>query len=153
MPPRTCLARNLSYTHELAFLGFALLCALAGCGQTNPLGRKAISGSVTLDGQPLEKGAIELHPIEGGVQSGELIAGGKYSMSTAKGPAVGKYRVVIYDTYETPPLPPGHMPGDTLPPAPKPKVPPDWNSKSKQTIEVKPEGPFKFDFDIVTKKK
>lgn len=147
MPPTTRLA--------IPF-GFALLLAaalIAGCGPGNPLGRKAISGAVTLDGQPLDKGAIELHPIEGGVQSGELIAGGKYSMSTENGPSIGKYRVVIYDTYETPPLPPGHMPGDDLPPAPKPKVPPEWNSKSTQTIEVKNEGPFKFDFDIVTKKK
>jgi hypothetical protein len=124
-----------------------------GCGGNNPLGRKAISGTVKLDGQPLANGAIELHPIEGGVQSGELIKDGSYSIATAKGPTVGKYRVVIYDTYETPPLPPGHMPGDDIPPAPKPKVPPDWNSKSKQTIEVTAAGPFKFDFDIQTKKK
>ena len=44
------------------------------------------------------------------------------------------------------------MPGDPLPPSPKSKIPPDWNSKSKHTIEVKKEGPFKFNFDIVTKK-
>jgi hypothetical protein len=136
------------------FLGAVAAAALAaGCGSDNPLGRKAISGTVTLDGKPLDKGAIELHPIDGGVQSGEQISAGKYSMSSKTGPSVGKYRVVIYDTYETPPLPPGHMPGDDLPPPPKPKVPPQWNSKSKQEIEVKAEGPFKFDFDIVTKKK
>jgi hypothetical protein len=138
----------------LAIALFAVGAAtVLGCGGDNPLGRKAISGKVTLDGQPLANGQIELHPLEGGVQSGEAIKNGMYSMSTASGPAVGKYRVVIYDTYETPPLPPGHMPGDDLPPAPKPKVPPEWNSKTKQTIEIKAEGPFKFDFDIQTKKK
>ena len=136
-----------------------VLCAVAlssgfvGCGSDNPLGRKAISGAVTLDGQPLEKGAIEFHPLEGGVQSGDLISAGAYAIPAPQGPTVGKYRVVIYDTYDTPPLPPGHMPGDTLPPAPKLKVPADWNSKSKHEIEVKKEGPFKFDFEIVTKKK
>ncbi len=132
---------------------WAILAGAVGCGPANPLGRIAISGKVTLDGQPLDKGAIELHPIEGGVQSGDLISGGSYSMSVQQGPTAGKYRVVIYDTYETPPLPPGHMPGDDIPPAPKPKVPPAWNSKSKQTIEVKKEGPFKFDFAIETKRK
>jgi len=45
------------------------------------------------------------------------------------------------------------MPGDALPPSPKPKVPADWNSKSQHTVEVKKEGPFKFNFEIVTKKK
>ena len=100
---------------------WAILAGAVGCGPANPLGRIAISGKVTLDGQPLDKGAIELHPIEGGVQSGDLISGGSYSMSVQQGPTAGKYRVVIYDTYETPPLPPGHMPGDDIPPAPKPK--------------------------------
>jgi hypothetical protein len=129
------------------------LAVCLGCSGNNPLGRKAISGTVKLDGQPLPNGAIELHPLEGGMQSGDLIANGSYSIPAASGPTPGKYRVVIYDTYETPPLPPGHMPGDDLPPAPKPKVPPDWNTKSNQTIEIKKEGPFKFDFDIATKKK
>ena len=139
---------------RLAVALFAVCVAIfLGCGADNPLGRKAIAGKVTLDGQPLTNGAIELHPLEGGVQSGDLINDGSYSIPTASGPTVGKYRVVIYDTYETPPLPPGHMPGDDIPPAPKPKVPSEWNSKSKQTIEVKAEGPFKFDFDIQTKKK
>jgi hypothetical protein len=136
-----------------ATLFSSCLALVLGCGGDNPLGRKAISGTVKLDGQPLASGAIELHPLEGGVQSGDLINSGSYSIPADSGPTVGKYRVVIYDTYETPPLPPGHMPGDDIPPAPKPKVPPDWNTKSKQTIEVKKEGPFKFDFDIVTKKK
>jgi hypothetical protein len=131
----------------------SVVCGVVGCGPDNPLGRKAISGAVTLDGQPLEKGAIEFHPLAGGVQSGDLISAGSYSIPTQQGPTVGKYRVVIYDTYDTPPLPPGHMPGDDLPPAPKLKVPAAWNSKSKHEIEVKKEGPFKFDFEIVTKKK
>ena len=137
-----------------SFAAVLLGCAaFVGCGGNNPLGRKAISGTVKLDGQPLPNGQIELHPVEGGVQSGAAIKDGAYSMSRDTGPALGKYRVVIYDTYETPPQPPGYMPGDDLPPPPKPKVPPDWNTKSKQTIEVKKEGPFKFDFDVVTKKK
>jgi len=136
-----------------ALLGILFVAACAGCGSDNPLGRKALSGSVKLDGAPLAMGAIEFHPLEGGVQSGGLIEGGSYSIPAHEGATPGKYRVVIYDTYESPPLPPGHMPGDDVPPAPKLKVPPEWNSKSKHEIEVKAEGPFKFDFDVVTKKK
>jgi hypothetical protein len=144
------LIRPLSST---AFWAASLLLLVVGCGPANPLGRKPLSGSVTLDGKPLERGAIEFHPLEeGGVQSGALINAGRYSIAAHEGATPGKYRVVIYDTYESPPLPPGHMPGDDLPPAPKPKVPPDWNSKSKQTIDVNKGGPFKFNFDIVTKK-
>ena len=122
-------------------------------GTQNPLGRKALSGAVTLDGAPLDRGAIEFHPIEeGGMQTGGLISTGRYTIAAHEGATPGKYRVVIYDTYESPPLPPGHMPGDDIPPRVKLKVPPDWNTKSQHTIEVKKEGPVKFDFNIVTKK-
>jgi hypothetical protein len=127
--------------------------ALVGCGPGNPLGRKALSGVVTLDGAPLDSGTIEFHPLEGGIQSGGLIHAWHYSIAADKGATPGKYRVQIADTYESPPLPPGHMPGDDPPSAFKSRVPPEWNNKSKQEIEVKKEGPFKFNFDFATKKK
>jgi len=130
-----------------------LIAATNGCGPDNPLGRKPLSGTVTLDGSPLEKGTIEFQPLDGGVQSGNLISEGKYSIPAHQGATPGKYRVVIIDTYDTPPMKEGQMPGDDLPPPPKAKIPPSWNSKSQQSIEVKKEGPFKFDFDVVTKKK
>ena len=133
--------------------GLAVAAMLAGCGSDNPLGRKALSGNVTLDGGPLPKGAIEFHPQDGGVQSGGLINAGHYSIAARDGVTPGKYKVVIYDTYDTPPLPKGFMPGDDLPKPPPSKVGPEWNSKSDHIIEIKKEGPFKFNFDIVSKKK
>ena len=133
----------------------SLLAALClGCGPDNPQGRKAVSGKVTLDGGPLEQGNIEFHPMfQGGVQSGGAITSGSYSIPAHQGVTPGKYRVSIIDFVPTPPQPAGYMPGDPLPPMPKPKVPAEWNSQSQHTIEVKTEGPFAFDFDIVTKKK
>lgn len=137
-----------------AFLIGGVAAIFVGCGPDNPLGRKALHGEVKLDGAPLDKGAIEFHPIqEGGVQSGGLINAGSYSIPAHEGATPGEYRVVIYDTYETPPLPPGHMPGDDLPPPPKLKVPANWNSKSDKKIEVNSGGPFEFNFEIDTKKK
>lgn len=127
--------------------------ALAGCGGENPLGRKAISGKVTLNSQPLENGTIEFAPlVEGGVSSGGVISGGEYAIAAEQGLPVGKYRVSIVDQPPAAPLPPGHKPGDDLPPPPKPQIGPDWNTKSTHTIEVKQEGPFTFDFAVTTKK-
>jgi hypothetical protein len=127
---------------------------LAGCGSNNPQGRKPIIGTVKLNGAPLANGSIEFSPlIAGGVQSGALIESGTYSIPAAQGLPIGKYQVAISDSPAAPPLPPGHMPGDPLPPAPPPQVPAEWNRKSKHEIEVKQQGPNKFDFDIVTKKK
>ena len=137
-----------------ALLTFVLAALLLGCGPENPLGRKAVSGKVTLDGAPLGQGNIELHPMfQGGVQSGGVITNGSYAIPAHEGVIPGKYRVSIIDFVPTPPLPPGHMPGDVLPPSPPPKVPAEWNGKSQKTIEVTKEGPFTFDFDIETKKK
>jgi hypothetical protein len=134
--------------------GIGPLALMVGCGHDNPRGRKAIAGKVTLDGSPLDEGNIEFHPLsEGGVQSGGRILRGGYSIPAHEGVVAGTYRVSISDFVPTPPLPPGHMPGDALPPSPKPKVPAEWNSKSQHTVDVKKEGPFKFDFDVVTKKK
>jgi len=91
--------------------------------------------------------------FDGGLQSGGRIVSGSYSIPAHEGVVLGQYRVAITDFVPTPPLPPGHMPGDPLPPSPKPKVPADWNTKSQHTVEVKKEGPFKFNFDVQTKKK
>src|SRR5262245_37838162 len=118
-----------------AALTFLLAALVLGCGPETPLGRKARSGKVTLDGGPLEQGNIEFHPMfQGGVQSGGVIRNGSYSIPAHEGVTPGKYRVSIIDFVPTPPLPPGHMPGDDLPPSPPPKVPAAWNSKSQHTV-------------------
>jgi len=138
---------------EFSFLLFAAVGVLAGCGPDNPLGRKALHGEVKFEGAPLDKGMIEFHPLnEGGVQSGGPITAGRYAIPAHEGATPGEYRVVIFDTPEAPPLPPGHMPGDDLPPQPKLKVPAEWHSKSQKKIEVKSGGPFDFNFEIDTKK-
>jgi|SRR3954453_9848356 hypothetical protein len=137
----------------LLLCGLPMIVVGMGCGADNPRGRKAISGRVTVDSSPLEQGNIEFHPLfEGGLQSGGRIVGGKYSIPAPEGVVPGEYRVAIEDFVPTPPTPAGYMPGDPLPPSPKSKIPAQWNSKSQHKIEVKKEGPFKFDFDIVTKK-
>lgn len=135
-------------------LCWLLLVAMAGCGGSNPLGRQAVSGTVTLDGAPLDSGSIEFTPLEGsGIASGAVIAAGKYEIPAESGLPPGKYRVSIVDNPPAPPLPPGHMPGDDLPPQPKPRVPAAWNRNSTQQIEVTEKGPNQFDFHITTKQR
>src|SRR5437868_8493924 len=117
----------------LSLLFLVVLCV--GCGEDNPRGRKAISGRVRLNNEPLEQGNIEFHPMfEGGAQSGGKISSGSYSIPAHEGVMVGKYRVSISEFVPTPAVPAGHMPGDPLPPSPKPQVPADWNTKSQHMI-------------------
>ena len=71
--------------------------ALAGCSGRGGPERASVSGSVTLDGQPVTDGLITLYPAGGtnGPSVGGSIQDGRYSIAAAKGPYLGRYRVEI----------------------------------------------------------
>lgn len=134
--------------------GISLLSVTWGCGASDPLGRRAVSGVVTLDAAPLADGSISFEPVEGAVtSSGAVISQGKYAISREEGLPKGKYRVVINavkpGTGMT--LPKGKMPGEEVGSPPVELIPANWNTQSKNFIEVKDEGTNEFKHEIVTK--
>src|SRR5688572_4368368 len=74
---------------------------LAGGCVESAGGRQEITGTVTLNGQPLDEGVIEFHPLENSsteqlvTRSGAMITDGKYLIAEEQGLVPGKYRVVI----------------------------------------------------------
>jgi len=135
----------------------AMVVLCCGCGG-DPLGRKAISGTVTIDGAPVEMGNIGFEPQGGGelaLSSGSAVTGGKFKIEADGGLPPGKYVVRIFV-----PKPgtggtvadPSALPGEAVAP-PEEMAPPEWNVKSTQTIEVKSDGTNDFKFDIVAEKK
>ena len=62
---------------------------LAGCGKDEA--RVAVSGNVTFNGQPLERGSIVFKPNEhsSGPQAATTIADGEYYLDSTNGPGVG----------------------------------------------------------------
>jgi hypothetical protein len=72
-----------------------LLFAL-GCGKQNA-NQGAVSGTVRLDGRPVEQGSMLLTPIDGteGAVTGGTIEEGQYRLSGAAAAAVGWNRVEI----------------------------------------------------------
>ena len=66
----------------------ALLCAL-GCA--NDARRAAVSGTVLVDGKPLERGVINFLPVEGtqGPGAGGAITHGKFALDQQQGPIIG----------------------------------------------------------------
>ena len=57
--------------------------AASGCGRSPPI----LEGIVTLDGEPIDAGTIELFPADGkGPTAGTGIKAGRYRMATAEGP-------------------------------------------------------------------
>ncbi|MBN2295329.1 MAG: hypothetical protein JXM70_23060 [Pirellulales bacterium] len=74
-----------------------LLAALSAIGCSRSAGRNAVSGTVTLDGKPLENGAISFSPAPGekGPSSGSSINNGEFTIAKKQGLPAGKYVVVI----------------------------------------------------------
>ncbi len=143
-------------TWAWAMLG---MCFFVGCGGGDPLARQEISGTVTLDGVPVESGSISFEPQGGGAagastSSGAAITAGKFTIEEEFGLPAGTYlvRVSIPKPGTGGVFKEGSMPGDMLAP-PQEMAPPEWTTKSKNTIEVKADGLNEFPFDIVSKKK
>ena len=125
---------------------------VAGCGPANPRDRLPVSGTVTLDGAPLDQGSIQFRPYEreDGVGSGAMIKNGKYEIPVLKGLPVGKYRVRINsaraDESALPPESGGFMAGRPT----VERIPAKYNRNSEEIIEVTAGGPNEFNYEIVT---
>ena len=141
---RALIFDSCQVMHRCAVLGVLLMC---GCDSGN---RQSIAGTVTLDGQPPEKGTITFLPQSGtqGPTAGAEIAGGKYAIPTAGGTFAGKFRVEItvtrpngkkmdvagqlYDIYEQ-------------------FIPPKYNTASQLEAEVKVGAENHFEFAVNSK--
>jgi len=129
-----------------------LIVALNGCGP-NYGGRQEIKGTIKLKGQLLDQGIINFMPMSGdqATQSGAQIANGSYKIDRAMGLLPGKYKVIITagdgrTPHDAPPdQPPGPTGANIIS---KDRVPPEYNTNSKQEVDVKEKGPNVFDFDI-----
>ena len=75
----------ISIRHAFVLALIALAVAVAGCGKAD--GKAPIGGTVTLDGEPLEKGRIELIPTDGkGTTTGADIRNGDFQLRADPGP-------------------------------------------------------------------
>ena len=110
----------------------------AGCGA----GRQGeLSGEVTLDGAPLEHGAILLTPVDAatGAATGGEIKGGRYALTGKRAPLAGAYKVEIRANkkigrkVQKAMGKPGEL-DDELVEA----VAPRFNAKTELTVEAKP---------------
>ncbi len=124
----------------------------AGCGSSGPP-RVAVSGTVTLDGRPIEQGAISFVPTADSKQpsAGAEIAAGEYSIPAASGPSAGKYKVEIRWSKPTgkqielgSPAPPGTLVDEV-----KEAVPAKYNSKTTLEEVLEP-GENAVHFDLTS---
>ncbi len=84
---------------------FVLLAvAAAGCGgRGDGLERVAVSGSVTINGEPVANGVVRFRPAQGteGPMASTMITDGRYDIPGDQGPVAGEYEVQV-QAYEDP---------------------------------------------------
>ncbi len=134
----------------------------AGCGGGDGLPRRAVEGTVTYAGKPVEDGLIQFLPANasapGMVAGGAVIEQGKYAIEGEKGLVPGTYLVTISaspppSSPGTPlrtdnPTNPGEPPGPAPAPPPADLIPAKYNTQSKLTVEIKADGePVDFKLD------
>ncbi|MBI1248174.1 hypothetical protein GC197_10085 [bacterium] len=76
------------------------VCLVCGCGATSGIPVEAVSGTVTLNGQPIESALVIFKPqSDGRTASGYTLADGSFQLSTSgasrSGAMIGNYDVLI----------------------------------------------------------
>ncbi|MCR9291444.1 MAG: hypothetical protein NXI32_01915 [bacterium] len=128
----------------VACLVMGVLAICLGCSSES---YQPISGSVSFEGQALEKGVITLYPRGEGTTVGGEIIDGSFSLPREKGPTPGKYRVEIIAFRPT-----GKSEFDIdlnqEVPIEEQFLPQKFNRNSTLEIEVAADGDNAFDFDL-----
>jgi hypothetical protein len=134
-----------------------MLAALVGCAESDALPREAISGTVTLDGQPLKEGVIQFMPAASATGDGTVAGGpireGKFEIPRHEGPTPGSYSVTILSGGAGADAPPaGTPPGEGTPNKPaKEAIPAKYNAQTTLKADVKKGEENTFKFELVTK--
>ena len=92
------MKRNVLTWAALATLLVCVVGATAGCGSKNPQGRRAVEGTISIDGTPIAQGSIEFTPDSSNAvqtSSGAAITDGKFKISETKGLAEGSYLIAV----------------------------------------------------------
>jgi len=142
---------NVSRFTFTSFLLAGLLLLTAGCGDN----QVRIRGNVTLDGKPIDTGAISFIPddLSKGQTAGASITLGEFQVVGNNLPPPGLYRVEIRGQKKTgkqipagSPSPPGTMLEETIE-----AVPAKYNHKSELKQELKT-GDNNINFELISQK-
>jgi len=123
----------------MSCLAVATAIATVGCGDGT--GQRQVSGTVMLDGQPIEKGEIALYPASGdGTPQGGPIMDGKFQFQAAP----GEKRVEITATREAATPAPDGLPNYVS------YIPAKYNRQSTLTETVQDSGANVFVFELTS---
>ncbi len=139
---------------SVSFLVLSLPLCFVGCsGSSDELAREPVTGTVTLDSQPLPSGSVSFIPAGGGPGAGGAsITDGRFSIAQDVGLPPGNYSVVINSSKKrddaTKPDQVGHIKPSDLP---KELIPAKYNYKTELKIEIKKGGGNDLKFALESK--
>lgn len=154
MPKQNPLRNTCRLQRVACSLALTVTLSLAGCmGSDRPLSA-SVAGSVTMDGQPIQKGLIVFLPT--GTATGPSvtaeIVNGIYELPPDKGPMIGTNRVEITAHRPTgkkiPAGPPG--PPDAMIDEIEAIVPAKYNVQSTLSVEINPYKNDGLNFDLTS---
>lgn len=144
--------KNIQYI----FLVFnILLIGILGCGKApNPDGREDISGTITLNGEPIRTGIITFISATGSGQDGEAggsIIDGEFFLTGQDGVKPGDYkvRIIARDEYDSQT---NALATEATTPErlfPVDLIPAKYNRNTELTFSVQKGGENVYDYDIV----
>ena len=131
-----------SYRYGLYFCVLCVLVAVSGCARQALVGE--VEGTVTLDGEPVEKATVMFQPSQGATSYGETDGQGKFVLRQSgdrPGVLVGTHKVTV-ETYRI------HTSSEGEPVVIPETIPAKYNANSELTRDVKP-GKQIIDFDLI----
>jgi len=136
------------FSGRIAWVCFGAV-LLVGCSG-DPMGRQAITGTVSFKGQPLDQGRIHFAPVEKGpTESGATIENGKFTIPRDTGLVPGTYKVSVFSyDQKGAKVQSEEVPGDPGNTQFKERIPAKFNTQTTLTAEVKKDGSNVFDFKI-----
>jgi hypothetical protein len=128
----------------------AAVALAAGCGQAgDKWPRQPVSGTVMLDGRPLDQGQITFVPTGGdGPAVGGMIQDGAYAIQRADGPVPGSHRVAVYSAKPTGRKIKDETDPNVLYDEQAETIPDRYNAHSELKAEVKSGGGNTFIFEL-----
>ena len=139
---------------SLVIFLFPVLGLVVGCSQSSDeLPREPVSGTVTLDGQPLSNGAITFIPETGVGGGGGTITDGAFSIGREGGLVPGKYKVAIYASEKTAETTKPDQVGGTKKESKVAKelIPTKYNAQTELSAEIQKGGTRDLKFDLQSK--
>jgi hypothetical protein len=126
-----------------------LMLVFAGCNRAEPRG---ITGTISLDGKPLDEAVILFVPLAAGQKkTGAKVVAGHFKVSPEVGLLPGEYRVEVADD---PPLTAeNHRTAQRRQPSRRRPFPYRYSVDSPLTLTLLLDGPNEFHFALLTKAK